>query len=784
MLKELKFTNREEILEKIDFSMQQYLNNQISLIIIMIYGMGGIGKSRLLKEIKNIYSNKNLKIVFITFEIQTEKSELFGLLKIRHAFKENKFPLFDYALCLFQEKYQILSNISNLNITNQKFESIINIISDFIPGINTISELINIMQNIKYKYGYINENPIFLKKIENTDINECIHLLSELLSVDLQNNYKKDFLFLIDAYNIYYSLNMYDSWLKKFISKFNRGFFIIAGRERLSWRGYFNEKEYTEISLEKIPEHKAIELFKINLKPKDYKYIPKILNLTECIPFYINLVIDIYEQNNKIDWKLINDKENLIIKFCSHFDTNIQKFIQILCDIRIFDDFIALALIRDFNLQIDKLEYYNILTISLFNYITKDHGFYKFHDILANNAYIYSNSSYTIKIYVYYFETIFININIYDMEQRQILFDNTLFLLNQMDFEILNNCIDNAIDVLFEIIDYGVQINFDTLFYNNNIMKDIILLLKGFWFKKRNTKKSLQFLKEIKNPNLFKRHIKSYNVLLTYYESLLYGYSNYQKNMIELNEELSKNEIQYWYYGRIKNYLAESYMLQGNISNSVNLLLEHLNTLTENTNDHYQTLRHLGHSYRFSFQLNEAIKYYKTCENIYKSKTALADIYTNLAETYCYIDSQKCIEYCKKAFELSKTLDRKKSIAKIYYSKAIAYTLENKPINKVYEYINKSLKLNKEDGYQAGLIFSNMAKAYVEYYYENKVSKDTIDVIYKLTNDLDVYKFYQYYVEKLAGNNRSNELFKKTKWIIPSVTEENFINFINRLKCK
>lgn len=77
-----------------------------------------------------------------------------------------------------------------------------------------------------------------------------------------------------------------------------------------------------------------------------------------------------------------------------------------------------------------------------------------------------------------------------------------------------------------------------------------------------------------------------------------------------------------------------------------------------------------------------------------------------------------------------------------------------------------------------------MAKAYVEYYYENKVSKDTIDVIYKLTNDLDVYKFYQYYVEKLAGNNRSNELFKKTKWIIPSVTEENFINFINRLKCK
>ena len=99
-LKLKKFVDREEFFELVEEEVAVYSNNRnFYLKIISIFGMGGIGKSRFLKELSNTLeeqNNKEFKISYLTLEIDN-KNQLRSLIRIRRHINKPCY-LFDYAL--------------------------------------------------------------------------------------------------------------------------------------------------------------------------------------------------------------------------------------------------------------------------------------------------------------------------------------------------------------------------------------------------------------------------------------------------------------------------------------------------------------------------------------------------------------------------------------------------------------------------------------------------------------------------------------------------------------
>lgn len=114
--KEEYFINRTEIRKKLLNTYQLFnVNNSNIFEIYSIYGFGGMGKSHLLKYLKNKFTETlpGSFLIYISFEIQENFQMLYGLMKLRKAFG-HPCPLFDYAvLCYWDREQNLKSNHQN-----------------------------------------------------------------------------------------------------------------------------------------------------------------------------------------------------------------------------------------------------------------------------------------------------------------------------------------------------------------------------------------------------------------------------------------------------------------------------------------------------------------------------------------------------------------------------------------------------------------------------------------------------------------------------------------------
>ena len=101
-----KFTDREAARDSFFRAFNNYLTGQTPLWVLMYYGVGGIGKTTLLKHIKSEIEpaakekNKNLTIVEINLESAQFASPAACLFAIYHQL-EISCPAFEYALAQF-----------------------------------------------------------------------------------------------------------------------------------------------------------------------------------------------------------------------------------------------------------------------------------------------------------------------------------------------------------------------------------------------------------------------------------------------------------------------------------------------------------------------------------------------------------------------------------------------------------------------------------------------------------------------------------------------------------
>ena len=80
------FLDREDILDLIEKNVCIYNEQTAFFKLFAFYGMGGIGKSQLIRKIYRTYSGSNLSLYYYPLEILNQETIPSILLRIRHEF--------------------------------------------------------------------------------------------------------------------------------------------------------------------------------------------------------------------------------------------------------------------------------------------------------------------------------------------------------------------------------------------------------------------------------------------------------------------------------------------------------------------------------------------------------------------------------------------------------------------------------------------------------------------------------------------------------------------------
>ena len=115
--------------------------------------------------------------------------------------------------------------------------------------------------------------------------------------------------------------------------------------------------------------------------------------------------------------------------------------------------------------------------------------------------------------------------------------------------------------------------------------------------------------------------------------------------------------------------------LKGHFKTSLEMSKELAGTADISAVDKIKLLRIRGHIYRFNFMLEQALDIYHSAMDLLPLEKSLSyegKIYTNLAESCCYSDPVKALEYANKSIEINGTIDSIIEIGKAYTAAAIS----------------------------------------------------------------------------------------------------------------
>lgn len=740
--KELKFEDRTLIIEDVKKSYQTMMQSKTFFQIISITGMGGIGKSRLLKELKNILketynADKKQVIIHITLEIAGSDSFLNALISLRSQIDE-VCPLFDYAFLIYWKRSQISKlDESFLNIFKQQWlnaskwlGSMFSLPIDILNiSFDTILEFLeNIFGFLKERY-YKNFFQNRIRDISEYSTEELKDCLSGFLGIDINRIFcEKHLCIFIDSYKCYPSVS-YDDWLMDLIEQSNTGLFIISCREKILFPCEIQKYALTK-KLEELPEDCVSTILKENIPNITDPVIHHLSTVTGRIPIYVDLAVNtyknVYPQNTEFDethFFMYKNRQDIIKAFFNHLKPCHQEFLLPLSFLQLFDrDIFNYVLTLCPSASI--LDYSDFQLFSIIANIENDNEFYKVHDVLNTNV-IYI-IDYDTRLYLFrgYLKHIVSKTIFYVTDtQKIVLYKHIInmiiknkFIPKQEECELLLDLFFSLKQTLHILLPVGIP-----EMESYEPLKDINYFTKAVANERESTLVRLEYLKCIDfDNNMFGKHNKSLRIIYGFLTQWI-GDSTPLVNYLATEYPLLKDtEIREWYYAQTIIFWADYLTITGKFKTAQQVLdtfRKKLVAYSEQENSTFQTIRHTGHIFRFNMFLDSANQeYFSVMDKNQNFKNSFQEIYiiTNICETNCYLNPDIVFHYCYKGIQLGKMLKDLKSQAKIYYSMAIA-SIHQKKYHRAKKYIRKSMSLDMIDGYQLGIISSMLANIYLQF---------------------------------------------------------------------
>lgn len=744
--------------------------------IIVYYGKGGIGKSRLLlnltdisQEIYSAYPEKRLYNIYVSFEAHEINDEIDVMLHLRNKLHGDG-GLFDYALMNYWARTKI-----SIDGIKERYPTLPISILDALDEVNSLGGgFMSIpMFIVSDPEDYIKDEDLLDQFNEETDeisdlnayeIGERLpYYLGLTFSFAAENGDIPVFFF--DSYETIDKDSVMKNWFMEFLASCETLRACLTSRDKLKWS--LVDEEWDEILEQHLLKNLSDEdshWFLKQVPIDDEEIISAIIEQSGGVPLYLDMSVDMYEDDinhdRQPDFSKLKHGEKLVDRYMRFFDEESAYAVKILSIPTCFDTEYAFYLLDRQGIHFNMEQIAELLDRSIFLPIEGEDGLWMvdnsvrahMRDLLKKEqiASILSNMLAYIQRedatnYFKYFASILSTIK----KDPDYICDLTETILARIDHYANSGYWLELDRILGDLVD--VQ---DESLRTIAIISKMIYIRRTGNLAQEETFIQTHPLKEEILGNFYYMYCY-YRIqcrhLQGYYDEALEGYRILTEKM-----KLIRHTIPPHIYNTIAMKYADLLFLKGEFDLSFSIAEDLLNEEI-NTFDKIELMRIQGHIFRFKQKYRESIVIYSTAFKLAKQKNLSAFIgklQTNMAEGNAFIEPKEAIAWGEKAIKTNSSAENPIETGKAYAAVSIAYAilarnLDEKNPTEAEEYFTKSLKsaeqalvFARKAGYRSGEAFALVGQA-LAYRFGGKIEEyeATKKTLSTLLNTLNVYRY-------------------------------------------
>ncbi|MEG0260374.1 MAG: tetratricopeptide repeat protein [Lysinibacillus sp.] len=348
------FTNREGYLQSFKEKVDSKEKDQYSVLVF--YGIGGIGKSRLRQKLCSILDEEYSSSIYSTLDFDNPayketETAIFWLRKCLSKKYKISFPMFDIAYSIYWSKIhpEIPMNKETFPLLEESgiVTDMISILGD-VPIIGIAPKIFSFVVKTKKSVGdYLKSVQNELYQLENFDAKDILERLPMYFALDFKqhlNNTESPAVIFLDTYEALWDQAkneahylLADSWIQELVAQLPEVLWVITGREVLRWPEMNPDWEnyITHYQLAGLADNDARN-FLASCNINDATIQTAIIQGSSGVPYYLDLSVDTYyevksfQQREPLPTDFANNPKEIFFRFIRYLNVTEIETLKLL----------------------------------------------------------------------------------------------------------------------------------------------------------------------------------------------------------------------------------------------------------------------------------------------------------------------------------------------------------------------------------------------------------------------------------------------------------------------
>lgn len=738
------FLDRIDERRAFESQLELYRDAPDSLTVLEVVGLGGMGKTRLLSELrKDARRNPNRTRHVLGVVPLSTNTKTTPLRRLREDCRIDCL-LFDMALlAYYSATKEGLPIERGSRLSRSPVIRSLDVGTDVAAGIHPLAFAVSLpakfaidfYDTLSHQYKrhrhYVKDDFTEIEDMRD-EPEEILRRLPSYLGSDIQRTLELSGGSLVAFYDAYdrqaADILANDSrWLRDFIQAVTCGLHVIATREPLGWPQAHWRETVRNIPITTLPQRESQEMLRARLGKLDLVIETRLVQASGRVPFFVETVSDTYENLARKRTKVEVDDlpaspEEAISHLIAHLPDGHRRLAVALGAIQVFDEGLFRYLVHQLNLTVD------VLTFAEFTkryFIEEIHsGLYRTHDLFTE--------------FVRCADEQYVQRSALEQATRHLLARSQDAGLRSPDtvlelfFAIITGwesiadvppaSVAELVDAGYVLYDAGYWIQLASMRSGGvaarehpvGVVRDFFVALAARRVEGIDRASDL-FERLLPRAETLGRHKLSVQLELAYLSELSGDYVGARRKFAKLNDEAQPFKPTDRTHMRSRLWHADMLIMDGELQNGSRLLLEAYEELDNSfAIEKAELIRHRAHAFRFSYLLDHAERLYGESMQLVSDVWSMqGKLHTNLVETRCWHDPKRALDAAELSSECNLRLGNKIELAKCEAARAIALAKLSEP-NAAREAVAAAKDHALAAGYRAGVAFALQASAIVE----------------------------------------------------------------------